>query len=271
MTPQEKLRLIARKPREEREGVFYFLGAGRGEEYARALATEGNRIKSALKRYPRLYDALRRICIPSMLAGLSSRAALKRAYPGGCADKVIMNIGSGVSQLGSDVINVDLHPFAGVHAVADARELPFRDASADMVLSEAAIEHIPDARKALQEFSRVLKPGGYLYIHVPFLYPFHSSPNDYYRWTAEGLKNDLPDFEVIQSGMRAGPWSALLAALVHIVALLTSFGSRRLYHAGIYFWMAILSPLKVVDLFFRVFPYASDAAAVIYFFGRKRS
>lgn len=264
MTPQEKLRAIANKPYEEREDVFYFLR--RDDINAGAK----NRVKTALKRYPRLYDTLRRIFIPSMLAGLSPAGALRRAYTEGRADKVILNIGSGVSRLGPDVINVDIYPFSGVHAVADGRELPFRDQSADMVLSEAVIEHIPDAHKALKEFSRVVKSGGYLYIHVPFLYPFHSSPNDYYRWTLEGLKNDLPEFEVIKTGVRAGPWSALLAVLMHVLALLTSFGSKRLYGALVYFWMAVLSPLKVIDLLFRIFPYASAAAAVIYFFGRKR-
>lgn len=264
MTPQEKLRAIASKPYEEHKDVFYFLR--RDDINAGAK----NRVKTALKRYPRLYDTLRRIFIPSMLAGLSPRGALKRAYKEGREEKIIVNVGSGVSRFGDDVINLDIHPFAGVHAVADARELPFRDTSVDTVLSEATIEHVPDAHKALREFGRVIKQGGYLYIHVPFLYPFHSSPNDYYRWTLEGLKNDLPEFEVIKTGVRAGPWSALLAALMHVLALLTSFGSKRLYGALVYFWMVILSPLKVIDLLFRVFPYASDAAAVIYFFGRKK-
>jgi len=34
--------------------------------------------------------------------------------------------------------------------------------------------------------------------------------------------------------------------------------------------MVILSPLKVIDLVFRIFPQSIEAAAVIYFFGRKR-
>ncbi len=42
----------------------------------------------------------------------------------------------------------------------DAEELPFDDASFDLVLGHAILHHIPDLAKAFAEFHRVLKPGG---------------------------------------------------------------------------------------------------------------
>ena len=44
--------------------------------------------------------------------------------------------------------------------VADMRALPFDGASFDAVLSVHSIEHVPDARPALAEAARVLRPGG---------------------------------------------------------------------------------------------------------------
>lgn len=41
-----------------------------------------------------------------------------------------------------------------------AEELPFDDASFDLVLGHAILHHIPDLAKAFTEFHRVLKPGG---------------------------------------------------------------------------------------------------------------
>ena len=35
---------------------------------------------------------------------------------------------------------------------------------------------------------RVLKPGGYIYSEVPFLQGFHADPDDYQRYTLQGLK-----------------------------------------------------------------------------------
>jgi len=43
---------------------------------------------------------------------------------------------------------------------ADAEELPFADASFDLVFGHAVLHHIPDLRRAFGEFARVLAPGG---------------------------------------------------------------------------------------------------------------
>ena len=44
----------------------------------------------------------------------------------------------------------------------DAEELPFPDASFDLVLGHAILHHIPDLDRAFAEFERVLRPGGRL-------------------------------------------------------------------------------------------------------------
>jgi SAM-dependent methyltransferase len=45
---------------------------------------------------------------------------------------------------------------------ADAEELPFADASFDLVLGHAVLHHLPSLDRALSEFHRVLRPGGTL-------------------------------------------------------------------------------------------------------------
>ncbi|HMJ03918.1 MAG TPA: class I SAM-dependent methyltransferase, partial [Conexibacter sp.] len=42
----------------------------------------------------------------------------------------------------------------------DAEQLPFEDASFDLVLGHAILHHIPDLSRAFAEFMRVLRPGG---------------------------------------------------------------------------------------------------------------
>jgi SAM-dependent methyltransferase len=44
--------------------------------------------------------------------------------------------------------------------VADAEQLPFEDASFDMVFSNGVLHHTPDISRALTEARRVLRPGG---------------------------------------------------------------------------------------------------------------
>ncbi len=50
--------------------------------------------------------------------------------------------------------------------VADAENLPFPDASFDLVYSYGVLHHSPDTRRAVREVHRVLKPGGTALIMV---------------------------------------------------------------------------------------------------------
>lgn len=51
--------------------------------------------------------------------------------------------------------------------VADAQSLGHGDRSFDTVISCETIEHLPNPRKALSEFLRVLRPGGRLLLTTP--------------------------------------------------------------------------------------------------------
>src|SRR3954449_7680266 len=47
-------------------------------------------------------------------------------------------------------------------AACDAAELPFEDASFDLVFGHAVLHHLPDLDRCFAEFTRVLRPGGTL-------------------------------------------------------------------------------------------------------------
>jgi SAM-dependent methyltransferase len=83
----------------------------------------------------------------------------------------------------------------------DMRSMPFSDSTFDVVLSDQVVEHIPDPWRAVGEAHRVLKEGG-LAVHTTcFLNPIHRSPEDYSRFTPEGLKALFPpDVEFLHWG-----------------------------------------------------------------------
>lgn len=56
---------------------------------------------------------------------------------------------------------------AEVHIEACGNQLPFEDNSVDGVLSSHVIEHFYNPLSALNEWYRILKPGGYMFIICP--------------------------------------------------------------------------------------------------------
>jgi SAM-dependent methyltransferase len=59
----------------------------------------------------------------------------------------------------------------------DGARLPLRDASVDVILALDVIEHFEDDRALLEEFVRILRPGGRLVASVP-AHPWLWSPHD---------------------------------------------------------------------------------------------
>ncbi len=69
--------------------------------------------------------------------------------------------------------------------------LPISDASYDGVLLINVLEHIFEYRQLIGECARVLKPRGTIIIAVPFLFPYHASPDDFHRYTSTALERTL--------------------------------------------------------------------------------
>lgn len=63
--------------------------------------------------------------------------------------------------------------------------------SFDIVVHFQTLEHVPNSSLFLAECFRVLKPGGFLLCTLPFFYPYHPVPNDFRRWSLDGLRKDL--------------------------------------------------------------------------------
>ncbi len=87
-----------------------------------------------------------------------------------------------------DRVGVDIKPGRGVDIVASVYELPFPDEHFDVVLCMSVLEHLEDPRRGITEMRRVLRPGGRIIVSVPFLFPMHDAPGDFWRFTKYGLR-----------------------------------------------------------------------------------
>jgi SAM-dependent methyltransferase len=111
----------------------------------------------------------------------------------GCGRKPYRKIFSkAVEYVGVDVASSP-HLNTGIDFIYDGRTLPFGDDSFDSVVCTEVLEHCPDPKGILSEIARVLRPGGHLFITVPFVYPHHEIPHDYFRFTRFGLESMAAD------------------------------------------------------------------------------
>jgi SAM-dependent methyltransferase len=244
-------------------------------DYGVSTNSVSNSVKNFLKRWPWLFNFLKKAIGPAHSPGnrYNLRGRINKIFGGRIGDKIVLNLGSGTIRIHPEVINVDIFAFKNVDIVADIKNMPFRDTVADGVVCDDVLEHVPDTAGVLREISRILKPGGTFILTVPFMYPYHSSPDDYFRWTEEGIRHILKEnnFNIEELGIRGGPMGALQGLLMHILATIFSFGSKTAYFFLTQFFMALLSPLKLLDPLLMLFPYSIEVAGDIFIIARKNN
>ena len=72
--------------------------------------------------------------------------------------------------------------------LSDLSTLPIENDSYEYILCTQVLEHVPDPDRVMNEFFRVLKPGGELWLSAAFSYAEHEVPYDFFRYTRFGLR-----------------------------------------------------------------------------------
>ena len=116
----------------------------------------------------------------------------------GCGDKPYYPF---FAETTASYVGCDVVPGPRVDRVCPIEALDAETASVDLVLCTQVLEHARDPAAALRESARVLRPGGHLFASTHGTYPFHPHPNDYWRWTQQGLETlggDEPMLELVE-------------------------------------------------------------------------
>jgi SAM-dependent methyltransferase len=141
--------------------------------------------------------------------------------------------------------------YTGLDVVGDLLHMPFEDGAFDLALSLEVLEHVTEPRQVLAELSRVVRPGGKLYLSTPMSWHQHQKPHDYFRYTSFGLRYLLNQagFDIVELRPTGG-YFWFLSIQFQMLSLWV-FPRKQ----G--FWLRVaLLPIKVLvqALFFIVLP-----------------
>ncbi len=126
-------------------------------------------------------------------------------------------------------ISIDIDFANRPTVVADAHRLPFKVGAFDSVLASQVFEHLHSPWEAVAELHRVTKGGaGAIVVAVPFLFPLHQEPHDYFRYTAHGLKRIFGQYFAIDLIIPYGGRTAVVCDM-----LFTPTRSSTLIRRGI--------------------------------------
>jgi SAM-dependent methyltransferase len=105
---------------------------------------------------------------------------------------VVLDVGSRTAPYRSlvpatEYLTLDIDPAFGADVVGDIHDVPRPDESFDTIICTEVLEHCRDPKRVVDELRRLLRPGGVCVLSTRFLYLYHPTPKDYFRFTADGL------------------------------------------------------------------------------------
>jgi SAM-dependent methyltransferase len=110
---------------------------------------------------------------------------------------IVANIGSGgkveeqlrhwARKTGFEVRSMDIDNARGPDLVCDITQPHLPPESFDVLVIAEVLEHVTDPHAAARGIQHLLKPSGRVILTVPFLFPIHDRPHDYFRYTQYGL------------------------------------------------------------------------------------
>lgn len=153
----------------------------------------------------------------------------------------VVDIGCGRCKYKDFILSLpQVEDYTGVDLYAQNADI-LADLNKKLPICISVLEHVLEPQNALKEIFRILKPKGYLLLSVPWIYPYHGEPNDYYRYSLDCLKYLLKKtgFEIVHLSSTGGKmrviwiffqkWFPLFKKLWFMDKLLSLFKKRDVY------------------------------------------
>ncbi len=119
---------------------------------------------------------------------------------------------------------LDVDPECEPDLCCDLHDVEWPSASFDTIIATEVLEHLYSPQRAVNEIGRLLKPNGVCILSTRFIYEYHPDPNDFFRFSHDGLQQLFRDFthvEIIPHGNRVQAVWQLIAGSKRTLGLLS--------------------------------------------------
>tara|TARA_R100000353_G_scaffold26010_3_gene22148 strand:- start:10525 stop:11187 length:663 start_codon:yes stop_codon:yes gene_type:complete len=98
-------------------------------------------------------------------------------------------------------VGIDMEDGPNVDHVIDLTKSigPLKEKSFDLTICCSVLEHVTKPWLFAENVTKLTADNGLLYVSVPFIWKYHGYPNDYYRYTHNGLKQVFDEFHFEKS------------------------------------------------------------------------
>ena len=206
---------------------------------------------------------LRLLPSPTLVVVDHVQSTLNQLPPGA----TILDVGAGGRRIAPHVTTFDAFAGPDVDVVGDIHSMQFADDSYDCVFCTGTLEHVANPWQAVQEIYRVTRPGGIVYVDVPFIQGYHADPTDYWRFTIDGLRHLCGSFVELQSGVHIGPTCGLIWIAREWANSIRD--DRYLSNACLIGVAILTAPIKYLDYILIKSSRAHRVASAVYFRGCK--
>jgi SAM-dependent methyltransferase len=87
-----------------------------------------------------------------------------------------------------DLVSFDIEKKMMPDIMGDICTFDFKEEKYDYVVIVEVLEHLHSPHLAISNIKSILNKGGKIILTVPFIFPIHERPYDYYRFTKYGLE-----------------------------------------------------------------------------------
>jgi SAM-dependent methyltransferase len=125
-------------------------------------------------------------------------------------------------------LHVDINSCFHPDLVADICRMPmFSDQSVDGIICASVLEHVYDPFSGAAELYRILKPGGKLFVYVPWMFAYHASTTgdvrDYVRFSHDSIRFLFSKFSTLEL-------CAVRGRIETVLNLIPSLGKKSRFH-----------------------------------------